>query len=226
MKYLYFYILLATFLGPLARSFEPRISYYKQWKRLLIAIVVVAIPFLIWDAVFTSKGYWGFDSRYITGFKILGLPIEEILYFLIIPFACVFIYEVINLYYKKPLHKTGQIVSVVLVVCLPVFGLFNLDKAYTAITLFLLPLLIVYLHFILKVDYMGKFYFSFLFILIPFYIVNGVLTGTGIDGQVVWYNNAENLGIRILTIPVEDHFYGMLQVLGTVAIYEKLGNKS
>jgi lycopene cyclase domain-containing protein len=60
--------------------------------------------------------------------------------------------------------------------------------------------------------WLNKFYFSYLVLLIPFTIVNGILTGTGLEEPVVWYNDLENMGFRILTIPFEDVFYGMLLI--------------
>ena len=65
-----------------------------------------------------------------------------------------------------------------------------------------------------------SFLFSFAIMLIPFLIVNGFLTAI----PVVLYNTAENLGIRIYSIPFEDIFYGMLLILMNIVIYEKLKN--
>jgi lycopene cyclase domain-containing protein len=55
---------------------------------------------------------------------------------------------------------------------------------------------------------LNSFYISFPVILIPFIIVNGILTGSLIEGEIVWYNPAEITGIRLITIPVEDFAYG------------------
>jgi lycopene cyclase domain-containing protein len=61
------------------------------------------------------------------------------------------------------------------------------------------------------------FLYSFLIALIPFLIVNGLLTSI----PVVLYNDAENLGIRIYTIPVEDVFYGYALLLGTILVMQQ-----
>ncbi len=63
-----------------------------------------------------------------------------------------------------------------------------------------------------------SFLVSYAIILIPFLLVNGFLTAV----PVVLYNDVENLGVRIYTIPVEDIFYGMLLILMNIVIYEKL----
>jgi lycopene cyclase domain-containing protein len=54
--------------------------------------------------------------------------------------------------------------------------------------------------------------------LIPFFIVNGILTGSFIEDQVVWYNNDENLGIRIGTVPIEDSVYAFTMILTVLVL--------
>ena len=65
-----------------------------------------------------------------------------------------------------------------------------------------------------------------LFTLFFFFIVNGILTGSCIEEPVVWYDNNENLGIRLGTIPFEDIFYGFLLIASIIQIFEYLNTIS
>ena len=73
---------------------------------------------------------------------------------------------------------------------------------------------------VLKKPYWSRLILAFLVILVPFFIVNGILIGAGLEEPVVWYNNAENLGIRLLTIPVEDTIIGFLLIGSNITLYE------
>ena len=59
--------------------------------------------------------------------------------------------------------------------------------------------------------------------------MNGILTGSGIEGNVVWYNDAQNLGVRLGTIPVEDTVYAFSMILMNLFLFgffkKKLANK-
>jgi len=101
----------------------------------------------------------------------------------------------------------------------------NLGKHYTYIT-FITLAFVLFLLSISKADYLGRFFVSYIIVLVPFLLVNGILTGSLTSEPVVWYNDNFNLGLRIFTIPVEDVFYGMLLILGNVAIYEYLQKRS
>ena len=62
---------------------------------------------------------------------------------------------------------------------------------------------------------------TFLLVLVPFFVVNGLLTGSFIPEEVVWYNNEENLGLRLGTVPVEDVFYAFSMLYMSLILIEK-----
>ena len=95
-------------------------------------------------------------------------------------------------------------------------------KVYTIFAFGSVLFLIFMLHFVFKVKWLSRFYFAYLILQIPFLIVNGILTGTGLKEPIVWYNASHIIGWRILTIPFEDIFYGMAMLLMSIAIYEYL----
>src|SRR5690606_30300927 len=115
-----------------------------------------------------------------------------------------------------------ELISSALSVILMVTGIFYLDKWYTGVTFLSAGGYLAFPMIVLKPRYMGRFYLAFAVILISFFLVDGILTGSFIDQPVVWYNDQENLGIRMGTIPVEDTFYGMLLLVMNVSVYEWL----
>jgi len=223
-QYLYLMINIGVIIIPFLWSFGSKISFYKKWKYLMPALVLTGTFFVVWDVIFTQLGVWGFNSRYLIGISFFGLPLEELLFFITIPYACLFTYEALKYYIPKPPFSAIQTkIKFTILILVTLIALFNSGNLYTfytglflAITLFISTLLQVNL---------GRFFFTYLIILIPFFLSNGILTGTLIEEQVVWYNDKENLGVRLGTIPVEDIFYGMLLILINTLIYDGLNQK-
>lgn len=220
--YTYFLILAASLAGPLALSFDKKVGFYKLWKYVFPAMIFPALLYIIWDAYFTKIGIWSFNADYITGIKLFGLPLEEILFFFIVPYCCVFIYACIRSYFPNLANKkTADWVLKILAVLLLITGVIYFNKHYTGWTFIFTGAFILVLYLFRKI-FKGfdavSFLVSYAICLIPFLIVNGFLTAI----PVVIYNDAENLGIRIYTIPFEDAFYGMLLILMNIVLYEKL----
>ncbi|MBP6432768.1 MAG: lycopene cyclase domain-containing protein [Ferruginibacter sp.] len=220
--YTYFIILGLSIAGPLALSFDKKVAFYKKWKYLFPAMLLPALFYIVWDVFFTYKGVWSFNENYITGIILINLPIEEVLFFFVVPYCCVFVYECIRCYFPQWQNKKlANSIFWVLGILLLVTGIIFHQKYYTGYTFILCGCFILFIKLIqhkLKSFDITSFLISYAIILIPFLIVNGFLTAI----PVVLYNNAENLGLRIYTIPFEDTFYGMLLILMNVVIYERL----
>ncbi|MEJ7646853.1 MAG: lycopene cyclase domain-containing protein [Chryseolinea sp.] len=226
-KYLYLTIDLVSFIFPFAASFYKKAPFYKQWKYLGISLAIIAGLFIIWDEIFTRLGVWGFREQYITGLHIGSLPLEEVLFFFCIPYACVFTYFALqHLIEKDVLFPHHELISSVLIITLLISAIYNIEKIYTAITFISLALFLAFQMLKLRPRYMGRFYLAYAVLLIPFLIVNSILTGSFIDNEVVWYNDQHNLGIRLGTIPIEDFFYSMLLMLLTISLMEWLEERA
>ena len=227
MKYLYISLDLITILFPFLFSFYSKANFSKKWKYLWPAILIPGVIFIVWDEFFTRLGVWGFNEAYLSGLYIGSLPLEEVLFFICIPYACVFTYEALNhLTSKDHFGPYQKIISFMLIIACLFLASIGIDKWYTLTTFVSLAFCLTLLEFFRKEPFLGRFYFAYLFILIPFLIVNGILTGFGIEEPVVWYNDNENLGVRVATIPVEDAFYGILLLVMNVSIFEWLQRKS
>lgn len=227
MKSLYLIILLLSFSIPFAYSFEKKMHFIKHWRAVLLSISIVAVVYIIWDIIFTKIGVWGFNSDYHLGITIFNLPIEEILFFFLIPYASIFIHYSLQYFFPKAKLANKFVVFFTwgVIILLVVLIAMNMGKLYTQINGFFLVFSLL-LGLLDKNNTLHRFYVSYLVILIPFAIINGILTGTFIDEPVVWYNNSENLGIRFFTIPIEDFGYAFSMLYFSVILIERFKTNS
>lgn len=214
--YTYLLVDVCSVIVPFLFSFGPKIAFYRQWRYLWLPMLLTAAVFIAWDVVFTRAGIWSFSEKYTLSLRILSLPVEEWLFFLAIPYSCVFIYASLEtLLPNKGRDDVGwRIAWPVALLLILIAGIFYF-RAYTfwAFAGCGAALLITYfLRKKIPEFKMSRFLLSYAVCLIPFFVVNGILTAL----PVVSYNNQENLGVRLYTVPVEDVFYGMLLMLGNV----------
>ena len=223
--YTYFLILALSLAGPLALSFDKKVAFFKKWNHVFPAMILPAAFFIAWDIIFTHNNIWSFNEEYITGFKFVNIPVEEVLFFFVVPYCSVFIFECIRSYFPAVQTKPWSLICLrIIAVSVLILSVIFYSLDYTFYTGIFLSAFIFIL-FLFRKSFThfntSAFIIAYLIILLPFMAVNGVLTAL----PVVIYNNAENLGLRIGRIPAEDLFYGMLLVLMNLVIYERLKNR-
>lgn len=226
MKSLYLLVDFFSVIIPFVFSFHPKLKFHKNFKYFFPGNILIALLFISWDILFTEIGVWGFNPDYVSGIYLFNLPMEEILFFICIPFACVFTYHCLNLFFKIQWNQKTENFFVLCFSTLLLFtGLYFHSRLYPASTFISLGILLLVLKYIVKINWLAKLVIIYPVLLIPFFIVNGMLTGSGLQQPVVWYKDSENLGIRLFTIPLEDIFYGFELILLNIFLYEYFKNK-
>ncbi|MEA1848669.1 lycopene cyclase domain-containing protein [Chryseobacterium sp. MHB01] len=220
-QYTYLLINFFTVIVCFIFSFHHKIKFNRYFGAFLAASLIVGVVFVVWDAWFTKIGVWWFNDQYLLAIRFAGLPLEELLFFICIPFACLFTYFCLDKFFKldwKPLpEKVFVIISIIIALCI---ALWFREKIYTFITFLSTACSLFILKFLLKVRWIGKVSFVYLLLMPGFLMVNGILTGTGLESPIVNYNPEEFMGIRILTIPVEDTVYGYELILWNIFLFQ------
>ena len=226
-QYTYLIINFLTVIICFIFSFDKRIRFDRYFGSFLKASVLVAIPFILWDSWFTKLGIWWFNDDYLIGIRFLGLPIEEWLFFVCIPFSCVFTYFCLTKFFNLNwANGFNNIIVFVSVIACAVTALLHPEKTYTFVTCLITLITLLFLHFFVRAEWIGQASLVFTILMLGFFPVNGILTGTGIESPIVNYNPAEFLNIRILTIPIEDAVYGYTQFLLNIYFFKWFSNQT
>jgi lycopene cyclase domain-containing protein len=207
---------------PLWYTADKRTAYYRQLPAVGFSIAVVSTCYLVWDILVTARGEWSFNSRYLTGVQIFNIPLEEILFFITVPYSCLFIYEVVLYATRASSFRLPVTVVIGLIVVLMAASLAVYPQGYTAKALascgFFLIIVLLFERPLIK----SKQYWMWLAICyVPFLIINTVLTAL----PVVEYNSKAIWGWRVGTIPVEDFFYNYAMLSFYLLVY-RIGKRS
>jgi lycopene cyclase domain-containing protein len=195
---------------------DKRTAYYRRLPALGFSIAVVSSCYLLWDILVSARGEWSFNSKYLSGVQILNLPIEEVLFFITVPYSCLFIYEVVR--YATKSTKLRLPASVVIAMSLALFAasLAFYPQGYTAKALASCGFFLMVALLLDRPLLESKQYWMWLAICyVPFFIINTVLTTL----PVVEYNSKAIWGLRFGTIPLEDFFYNYAMLSFYLLVY-------
>jgi len=221
MKSTYLLINLVSVAFPLAFSLSDRFGFGARWKEAWRAVLVSALPFVAWDIAFARAGVWDFNPDFVLGYSLAGLPAEEILFFLAIPFACLFIYRQFSRsprFLRPSGTPPGRLAAglwAALSLALLAVAAAHPEKIYTT-TVCVLGAAACAALAVFRPRYSAALVAAVAVQYLPFLIVNGILTSL----PIVRYNASEILGLRIGSIPVEDAVYSFILLMLPVALFE------
>lgn len=203
---------------PLLLTFEKKIKYYRKLPALFASIIIVGGTYIVWDVIATLRGDWSFNPEHITGLKIFQLPLEEILFFVTVPYSGIFLYETGKLYLGDKTLAIRKIPFYISAALLIIISLIFIDQYYTfTVMLFSAIFLIMAILYHSKYPVLNSslYWKWILFMYLPFILVNYILTSL----PVVSYSSDAIWGIRIITIPFEDFLYSFSMLSFYLFVY-------
>lgn len=212
----YLLINIAIIFFPLILSFDKNLKFYKKVPYVLQSVAFISTAYIVWDVIATKRGDWAFNPEHLIGINILGLPIEEILFFFTVPYSCIFIYETVCFYIKETkLNFNGKLFLIPAILII-ILGIIFYDQNYTfTVSIFVGAFFIGAILFNESLLGSRNFWITILISFLPFLIVNYFLTSI----PVVTYNDNAFSGKRFITIPYEDFLYSFSMISLWILFY-------
>ncbi len=95
-SFAYLLVLLACLVGTAPLEVVLKTRVYARWRRLLLTLLPVVVVFVGWDVLAIRAGHWDYDPSQVTGLELGGLPLEELLFFLVIPVCAILTLEAVR----------------------------------------------------------------------------------------------------------------------------------
>lgn len=96
MRATYLLVLASCLLAVLPLELVLRVGVVRQVRRLVLTLLPVLVVFLTWDVLAVRAGQWHYDPRQVLGGHLGNLPVEEVLFFLVVPLCSVLALEAVK----------------------------------------------------------------------------------------------------------------------------------
>lgn len=192
----------------------------QDWQQLLRVYGLVSVPFVILDMISVHRGWWSYNAQHVGGLEVGGLPVEEILFFFVVPFACLYLYSAFKKFFANdtPVFSLWLYIPLMITVGL-IFG-FTYTQPLERTIVDSLLLFIVYAVFVILNPRVTRALLVWLVsVILLFLVTNTFLTSI----PVVLYDPAFGSSIRFGTIPLEDFAYNFSLLLGSWLVWTKAG---
>jgi lycopene cyclase domain-containing protein len=206
--------------APLIGGLLYKRTIWPSLRKTVLSITPISLIFIIIDELVTGV-WWSFNPTFISGLYIGKLPIEEIAFFISVPFACLFLYlNLKNLLVAKQLSFPH---NPLLLAIIPSALISLLNGLWYTLTVLAATTGII----LTDKHYSGKLsqrtFLIFMGITIVFTaLFNGYLTAR----PVVTYNADYKSTIQVGTVPIEDFFYGLILIYAVIYRYDTLCSRS
>lgn len=212
----YLIINLLILTGPLVVSLLPKFRPKKFVKPYLLSTLIVGGTFIVWDIYATAQNQWGFNPKHIRGYHLLNLPLEEVLFFIVVPYSMLFTYEIIRKYAHNQDFTGNQNILFIFTALAALIAIVFKDQGYSFIIFVSLAVTLLAITQAPFNAYIDRHYWIYIGIgFLVFFIFNTVLTAF----PIVIYGPNAIFGIRLGTIPVEDFIYNYVLITWYLLVY-------
>lgn len=205
---------------PLALSFDRKVAFWRKGPQVIAAIAGVMAVFIPWDVWKTAQGVWGFNPEYAGHWRFLHLPPGEWLFFICVPYACLFILACVRAYFRDRSWQIPRLAFLLAAGAFVAAACGFRELTYTGTVFLSVAVLLVAMEYAVPANLRSRnFWAAILLTYLPFLLANGVLTSL----PIVWYDAAQILAVRVGSIPLEDFFYSFSMLALAVLLYDLAG---
>lgn len=219
-----FLICLSAFaLFPLILTLFAKIRFAEKLKYVMPSILISGIIFLLWDIKFTGVGIWIYKPEFAVGLSHKGLPVEQWLFYLLVPFSGMVVYEFVKRRFATlDLNNVFIGISLLLILVFAVIAYMYRVRFYTFFVFLFTTIYLGYTIFRKQYkSHLTSFYITFILMLIPYLLFSLPLTWE----TAIEYHQEQVLGVWIGMMPVENLIFLFLLLLINLTVYEYLSER-